>query len=139
MAFHDSIEHSPQSSRVVPSGYEHNGSEPMLVAPWRKRLAFSFGSDVGSGDLHHIRHAKPSPLTNLPCSRIFVREPPADELVVFSTRRVGKDRNSRRDAALHEIRRFTRPRTAGMKRYNDDVGGRDRLVDRELTSRGSEK
>src|SRR5262249_46847701 len=46
---------------------------------------------------------------NLPCTRIFVREPPADELVVFSTRRVGKDRNSRRDAALHEVRRFERP------------------------------
>jgi hypothetical protein len=101
----------------------------MLVAPWRKRLAFSFSSDVGSGDLHHIRHAKPPQLTNLPCSRIFVREPPADELVVFSTRRVGKDRNSRRDAALHEIRRFECPRTAGIKRYDDDVGGRDRFVD----------
>src|ERR1700757_1243772 len=123
MALHDSIEHSPQSSRVVPSGYEHKGSEPMLVAPWRKPLAFSFGSDVGSGDLHHIRHAKPSQLTNLPRSRIFVREPPADELVVFSTRRVGKDRNSRRDAALHEIRRFERPRAADTRYYDDDVGG----------------
>src|SRR2546423_14809016 len=100
MAFHEPIEHSPQSSRVVPSGHEHNGSEPMLVAPWWKRLAFSFGSNVGSADLHHIRHAKPSQLTNLTCSRIFIREAPADELVVFSTRRVGKDRNSRRDTAL---------------------------------------
>ena len=110
----------------------------MLVAPWRKRLAFSFGSDVGSGDLHHIRHAKPSQLTNLPCSRIFVRESPADELVVFSTRRVGKDRNSRRDAALHEIGRFERPRTAGIKRYDDDVSGRDRFVDDERPSCSSQ-
>jgi hypothetical protein len=49
-AFHDSIEHSPQSSRVVPSGHEHYGSELMLVAPWRKHLAFTFGSNVGSGN-----------------------------------------------------------------------------------------
>src|SRR6516165_5168349 len=109
MAFHDSVEHSPQSSRVVPSGHEHNGLEPMLVAPWRKHLGFTFGSNVGSGDLHDIRHAKPPQLANLPCTRILVREPPADELVVFSTRRVGKNRNSRRDAALHEIRCFERP------------------------------
>jgi hypothetical protein len=138
MAFHDSIKHSPQSSRLLPIGHEHNGSEPMLVAPWRKRLAFSFGSDVCSGDLHHICDAKPSQLTNLPCSRIFVRESPADELVVFSTRRVGKDRNSRRDAALHEIRGFERPRTAGIKRYDDDVGGRDRFVDDKRPSCGSQ-
>jgi len=110
----------------------------MLVAPWRKHLGFTFGSNVGSGDLHDIRHAKPSQLANLPCSRIFVREPPADELVVFSTRRVGKDRNSRRDAALHEIRCFERPRTAGTKRYDYDVGGRDRFVDDERPSCGSQ-
>ena len=110
----------------------------MLVAPWRKHLGFTFGSNVGSGDLHDIRHAKPPQLANLPCTRILVREPPADELVVFSTRRVGKNRNSRRDAALHEIRRFKRPRTAGMKRYNDDVGGRDRFVDDERPSCGSQ-
>src|SRR5713101_5546859 len=104
MAFHDSIEHSPRSSRVVTSGHEHNGSQLMLVAPWRKHLAFTFGSNVGSGDLHDIRHAKPPQLANLPCTRILVGEPPADELVVCSTRRVGKNRNARRDAALHEVR-----------------------------------
>ena len=110
----------------------------MLVAPSRKHLGFTFGSNVGSGDLHDIRHAKPSQLANLPCTRILVREPPADELVVFSTRRVGKNRNSRRDAALHEIRRFKRPRAAGIKRYDDDVGGRDRFVDDERPSCGSQ-
>jgi hypothetical protein len=57
MAFHDSIEHLPRSSRVVPSGNEHNGSELMLVAPWRKHLTFTFGSNFGSGDLNDIRHA----------------------------------------------------------------------------------
>jgi hypothetical protein len=72
--FHDSIEHSPQSSRVVPSGHEHNGSELMLVAPWRKHLTFTFGSSVGSGDLNDIRDAKPPQLANLPCRRILVRE-----------------------------------------------------------------
>src|SRR6516164_2780567 len=138
MAFHDSVEQSPQSSRVVPRGHEHNGLEPMLVAPWRKHLGFTFGSNVGSGDLHDIRDAKPPQLANLSCSRIFVREPPADELVVLSTRRVGKNRNSRRDAALHEIRRFERPRAAGSTRYDDDVGGRDRFVDDERPSCGSQ-
>jgi hypothetical protein len=37
MALHDSIEHSPRSSRVVPIRHEHNGSELMQVAPWRRR------------------------------------------------------------------------------------------------------
>src|SRR6516164_7182322 len=73
MAFHDTIEHSPPSSRVVPSGHEHDGSELMLVAPWRKHLAFAFGSSLGAGDLHDIRHAKPPQLANLSCASILVR------------------------------------------------------------------
>jgi hypothetical protein len=111
----------------------------MLVAPWRKRLALAFGSSVGSGDLHNIRHAKPPQLANLPCARILVGEPSADELVVFSTRRVGKNRNSCRDAALHEVCRFERSRAAGIKRYEDGVGGRDRLVGDERPSCGSQE
>ena len=58
----------------------------------------------------------------VPCARIIVREPSADELVVFSTRRVGKHRDPCCDAALHEIRRFECPRAAGIKRYDNDVG-----------------
>src|SRR6516164_11301162 len=112
--------------------------EPMLVAPRRKQLGFTFGSNVASGDLQDIRHAKPPQLADLPCTRILVRQPPADELVVFSTRRAGKNRNSRRDAALHEIRSFERPRAAGTKRYDDDVSGRDRFVDDERPSCGSQ-
>src|SRR5258706_16280981 len=131
MAFHGSIEHSPHSSRVVPSRYEHNRSELMLVAPWRKHLAFTFGSSLGSGDFHDIHHAKPLQLANLPCARVVVREPPPDKLVIFSTRRVGKNRNAGRDAALHEVRRFERPRAARIKRYDDDVGGRHRTADHQ--------
>ena len=138
MAFHYSIENSPQSPRVVPCGHEHDGSELMLVAPLRKHATFTFGSDVGFRDLHDIRHAKPLQLANLPCTRILVRKPPTDELVVFSTRRVGKNRNSLRDAALHEVRRFEGPRAAGINRYDDDVGGCDRFVDNESPSCGSQ-
>ena len=134
MTFHDSIEYSPQSPRVVPSGYEHNGSELMLVAPRRKHLAFAFGSSIGSGDFHNVRHAERPQLANLPCARILVRKAPADELVVFSTRRIGKNCNARRDAALHEVRRFERPRAAGVKRHDDDVDRRDRFVDNERPS-----
>jgi len=123
---------------VVPGGHEHNGSELTLVAPRRKHLSFTFGSNFGSGDLHDICHAKPAQLAYLPRARILVGEPPADELVVFSTRRVGKNRNARRDAALHEVRRFERPRPAGIKRYHDDVGRRDQLVDDERPSCGSQ-
>jgi hypothetical protein len=138
MALHDAIEHSPHSSRVVPSGHEHNGSEPMVVAPQRKHLSFTFGSNVSSGDLHDIRHAKPPQLANLPCARILVRELSADELVVFSTRRVGENGNARRDPALHEVCNFERPRAGGVERYDDDVSGRDRLVDDERPSCGSQ-
>ena len=110
----------------------------MLVAPWRKHLIFSFGSSFGYGDLHDIRDAKPPQLANLPCGPILIREPPADELVIISTRRVGKNRYSRRDAALHEVCRFERPRAAGIRRYDDDVGGHDRFVDDERPSCGSQ-
>src|SRR5262249_47276919 len=129
MAFHDSIEHSSHSSRVVVSCHEHYGPELMLVGPARKHLAFTFGSHVRSGDLHDIRPSKPPQLAYLPGARIVVRESPADELVIFSVRRIGKNCNTCRDAALHEIGRFERPRAGGIKRYDDDVGGRKRLID----------
>jgi hypothetical protein len=97
MVLHDSIQHSQRLPRVVLSCHKHDGSKLMLVAPWRKHLSFTFGSDLGSGDLHDIRHAKQLQLANLPCARILVRGPPADELVVFSTRWIGKNCNARRD------------------------------------------
>src|SRR6266853_404439 len=128
MALHDPIEHSPHSSRVVSSRHEHNGSELMLVAPRWQHLALAFGSSVGSGDLHNIRHAKPPQLANLPCARILVREATADELMIFSAWRIGKNRDARRDAAFHEVGRFERPGAGGIERYHDDVGGRDRLI-----------
>jgi hypothetical protein len=84
----------------------------MLVAPRWKHLAFTFGSSLGPGDLQNIRNAQQPQLANLPCARILVREPSADELVVFSTRRVGKNRNARCNAAVHEVRRFERPTTS---------------------------
>jgi hypothetical protein len=59
MAFHDSIKHSLQPSRVSPIGHEYNGSESMLVAPCRKHLGYTFGFSVGSRDLHDIRYAEP--------------------------------------------------------------------------------
>ena len=139
MPFHCSIEPSPQSSRVVPCGHEHNGSELILVAPLRKHLTFTFGSNLGSADLDDIGHAEPPQFANLPCARILVREPAAHELVIFSTRRVGKNRNSLRDVALREVRRFESPRAAGIKRYDDDVGGRDRFIDNESPSCCSKK
>jgi hypothetical protein len=117
MAIHDSIEHSPRSSRVVPASHEHNGPEIMLVAPCLKRLTFAVGSSFASGDLHDIRHAKQPQLANLPCATILVREPSADELaLIVSARRVGKHRNARRDTLLHEVSRFERARAVGSKR-----------------------
>jgi len=59
MAFHGSVNHSPRSSRVIPSGNEHNGLELMLLTPWWEHISFAFGPSVGSGDLRDIRHAKP--------------------------------------------------------------------------------
>ncbi len=138
MTFHDPIEHSPHSSRVVSSRHEHNGSELVLVAPWRKHLAFTLGSNVGSGDFHDIRHAEPYQLPNLPCARILVRQPAPDKFVIFPARRVGKNRNARRDAALHEVRHFQRPGAGGIERYDDDVGWRDGLIDDERPSCGSQ-
>jgi hypothetical protein len=38
----------------------------------------------------------------------------------------------------NEVRRFERARAAGTKRYDDDVGGRDWLVDDERPSCGSQ-
>jgi hypothetical protein len=55
MTLHDSIEHAAYSSGVIPSDYEHNGSELVLVAPRRKNLTFTFGARLRSGNLHDIR------------------------------------------------------------------------------------
>jgi hypothetical protein len=77
-------------------------------------LSFTFGSSAFLGISNIVA---PSDFSWRSASRSHPhKESPADELVVFSTRRVAKNRNARRDAALHEIRRFERPRAAGMKR-----------------------
>ncbi len=65
----------------------------LLIAPLRKYLTFTFGS-IDSGDLHDIRHTKRRQLANLPCPCILIGKPSADELIVFSARRVIKNRNS---------------------------------------------
>ena len=111
----------------------------MLVAPRPKHLGFTLGSKAGTWDLHDVRHAERPQLADLPHTRVLVGEPPADEFVVFSTWRIGENRNPRSNAVLHEVRRFERPGAPGMKRYDDDVGARDRIVDDEGPSRGSEK
>jgi len=80
----------------------------VLVAPWRKNLAFTFRSRVGSGNLHDIRYAKRPQLANLPRACILVGESARMNSSPLHWR-VGKNRNSRRDAALHEVRRFERP------------------------------
>ena len=139
MAFHESIEYSPQSSRVVTGGHEHNGTKLMLVAPCCKRLAFTFGSGVGCGDLNDIGDAKQSQLANLPRGRVLVRKPLAAELIALYTRRGGKNRNLRRNAASHEVCRFEYPRAAGISRYDDDARRRDRLAEDERPSCGSQK
>jgi len=54
---------------------------------------FHLQFSVASRDLQNIRHAQRPQLANLPCARIIVRDTSADELVVFSTRRVGKHRS----------------------------------------------
>jgi hypothetical protein len=122
MALHGSIEYPAYSTRAVPSDYEHNGSKFVLVAPWRKNLTFTFGARLGSGNLHDIR----------PCAYILKGQPPPDELEVLSARvrGVGKDRNSRRYTALHEIRGLQRARGAGISRYNNDISDPNRFVDR---------
>ena len=85
----------------------------MLVGPLRKRLTFTFGS-IDSGDSCDVRHAKHLQLANLPGRRILIRKPSANELKVFPAWRVLKDRNSLRDAAMHEVGRFERASAAGI-------------------------
>ena len=112
----------------------------MLIAPLRKHLRLrTFVFNVASRDLHDILHAKRSELASLPFSRIFVRQSPANELEVFSTRRVGKNSNPRCDAALNEVRRFERAHAPCVKRYYNHVCGRDRVADDKRPSRSSQE
>jgi hypothetical protein len=110
----------------------------MLIAPRWKHLAFTCRSGFGSGDFNHIRHTKPPQLADSPCAFILVGEPPADKLVIISTRRVSKNRYALRDASLDEVRRFERASAARSKRYDNDVGWRDRVADDERPSCGSQ-
>jgi hypothetical protein len=136
MAFHHSVEHSPHSSRVILSGHHHNGSEMLLVAPLPKYLTFIFGS-ADSGDSHDIRHAKHRQLANLACACILIRKPSADDLMVLSTRRVIKNRNSLRDAALHKVRRFERPAPPESTDKTMMSAGGDRFIYDQRPSRRS--
>jgi len=109
----------------------------MLVAPGWKYFAFGLRSSFGPRNLNDLRHAKPSQLANLPCGSILVGESSAYELKVFSTRRIRKNRNAPRDAALDQVRRFQRTRALGIGRYSDHICGREWLVDDKRPSCGS--
>jgi hypothetical protein len=87
----------------------------MLIAPCPEHLGFTLGANAGLGNLHDIRYTKRPQLADLPCTRVLVREPAADELMVFAARRVGENRNSRRNPALHEISRFESTGAAGVE------------------------
>src|SRR5262249_8283281 len=137
LSLHDPVQNMPHSSRVVSGCHEHDGLELMLGTPLRKKLGFIFGSNGESRKLHKIAHTKPSQLANLPCGRILIGEPSADELVVLSTWRVAENRDSRRDSAFQEIGRFKCPLTGRIERYDDNVGGRHRLIHDKDPSGGS--
>jgi hypothetical protein len=80
----------------------------LLVCPLRKHLTFTFGS-IDSSDLRDVRHAEHLQLANLSGTRILVRKPSANELKVFSARRILKNRNALCDAAMHKVSGFERP------------------------------
>jgi len=109
-----------------------------MVAPLRKHLTFTFGS-IDSGDFRNVGHAEHPQLANLSYPCILIGKPAANELIVFSGRRVLKNRYSLCDAALHEVRGFKRPSAIGIDRQDNEVGGSDRFVfDDERPSRGSQ-
>ena len=114
-AFHVSIEHPAYSSGVISGGHEHDGPECLLVAPWRKNLAFTFGSSFVSVGIFTTSVTPSHPSCRI-ClaAEILVGQPPANELEIFPARRVGKNRNPRRDAAMHEVGRLQRPGAAGI-------------------------
>lgn len=102
-------------------------------------MTLDLGSSVCSGDLHDILHAEQLELPNLPGGPILVRKSPTDKLEVLPTWRVGKNRNSGRDAGLDEVRRFECTGAIGVGRYDDDVGGRNRFGRDQRPSCGSQK
>jgi hypothetical protein len=138
MAAHDSIEDSAGSPRMIPSRHKYDRSELVLIGPRRKDVAFTFRSSFGPGNLNDIRYAKPPQLTRLPCGSILVRQPSSYEFKVLPTRRVCKDCNSRRDAALNQVRCFQRTRASGISRNNDDICWRNWLIDHKRPSYGSQ-
>jgi len=138
MAVHDPIEDSAGSPRMVASCHKYDRSELMLVGPRWKDVAFTFRSSFGPGNLNDIRYAKPPQLAHLPCGSILVRQPSSYKFKILSTRRVCEDRDSRRDAALDQVRCFQRTRASGISRNNDDICWRKWLVDHKRPSCGSQ-
>src|ERR1700722_970453 len=125
MTLHNPVENASQSSGVILSRHHHHGLEMLPVAPWRKHLTF-ISSAVDFRDVHDIRYAERLQLAKLPRPCILVRKPSAGKLLLFSVRRLIKNRNSLRDAALHEICRFERP------------GGARFFINDERPSRGAQ-
>ncbi len=87
-------------------------------------------------DPQDVPHAKHLKLADLTGRLIFVGEAPADELMILRPRRVGKDSDLRRDAALNKVGSFEHPGAARIKGYDDDVGRRDRFFSHKGPSCG---
>ena len=94
----------------------------MLIAPRRQSQDFIVSSGFGSRNLLDVCDAKPSQLPNLRCGFVHVGESSADKLKIFSTGRIGENRNLRCYAAMHEICRLQCPGAKGASRDDNDVG-----------------
>ena len=84
----------------------------MLSAPDRQGLDTRCGSLIFSSNFHHICNTEPAELPDLPAAGIFVRQPSAEKLKVFSAGRVHEHRNAFCHALPDEIARLkdARPR-----------------------------
>src|SRR5450631_2324185 len=60
MSLDVAIEHAPYSPGMVLGRHEHDGTDRILVGPWRKNFTLASGPRFISGNLHDIGDAKPS-------------------------------------------------------------------------------
>jgi hypothetical protein len=131
VTLHRTTEDSPETPRVVRRAHHHHGTEHVLIAPAGKQPTFVLGSGYTARHLPDVHDAKRLELSNGSCSRIIVREAPADELAIDFVRGVGKHRDTRGDTAAHQVGRFQHPGAAGINRHDDDVGWLERIIDNE--------
>src|SRR5205085_9077717 len=122
MIFCGAVQHSAEPSRMVRAAHHHDGTKPVVLAPFGERRALVLSSRYMRWDLFHIAYAKCIQFLSGAFGRVFMLYATSHELPVYrSVRELYENRHSCRHPAVNKIGSLEHPATISVHRQHNDI------------------